>query len=59
MIEKNELKRLSKLMRAYLPVPHSWYMGLLGVNFGAAGEPAFAICFLALACTRSASPLRS
>jgi hypothetical protein len=28
----------SKLMRAYLPVPHSWYMTLLGVNFAAASE---------------------
>ncbi|OCF56419.1 OPT family small oligopeptide transporter [Kwoniella mangroviensis CBS 10435] len=26
----------SKLMRSYLPVPSSWYVGLLGVNFGAA-----------------------
>lgn len=25
-------------MRAYLPVPHSWYIGLLALNFGAAGE---------------------
>jgi hypothetical protein len=23
-------------MRSYLPVPSSWYLGLLGVNFGAA-----------------------
>lgn len=28
----------SKLMRAYLPVPHSWYMTLLGINFAAASE---------------------
>ncbi|WVW79403.1 OPT family small oligopeptide transporter [Kwoniella bestiolae CBS 10118] len=26
----------NKLMRSYLPVPSSWYIGLLGVNFGAA-----------------------
>ncbi|KAK6906070.1 OPT family small oligopeptide transporter [Kwoniella mangroviensis CBS 8507] len=26
----------NKLMRSYLPVPSSWYVGLLGVNFGAA-----------------------
>nr|WVH01953.1 OPT family small oligopeptide transporter [Naematelia aurantialba] len=26
----------NKLMRAYLPVPSSWYLALLGVNFGAA-----------------------
>ncbi|GFZ47101.1 hypothetical protein JCM24511_04843 [Saitozyma sp. JCM 24511] len=26
----------NKLMRAYLPVPHSWYMTLLGINFAAA-----------------------
>ena len=26
----------SKLMRNYLPVPSSWYIALLGVNFGAA-----------------------
>jgi hypothetical protein len=26
----------STLMRSYLPVPSSWYLGLLGVNFGAA-----------------------
>jgi hypothetical protein len=25
-------------MRSYLPVPSSWYIGLLAVNFGAAGE---------------------
>ncbi|OCF35596.1 OPT family small oligopeptide transporter [Kwoniella heveanensis BCC8398] len=26
----------NKLMRSYLPVPSSWYLGLLAVNFGAA-----------------------
>ncbi|WWD06796.1 OPT family small oligopeptide transporter [Kwoniella europaea PYCC6329] len=26
----------NKLMRSYLPVPSSWYIGLLAVNFGAA-----------------------
>ncbi|WRT69105.1 OPT family small oligopeptide transporter [Kwoniella shivajii] len=26
----------NKLMRSYLPVPTSWYLGLLAVNFGAA-----------------------
>jgi hypothetical protein len=25
-------------MRSYLPVPSSWYLILLGVNFGAASE---------------------
>lgn len=28
----------SKLMRSYLPVPSVWYVGLLAVNFGAAGK---------------------
>jgi len=27
-------------MRSYLPVPSSWYLGLLGVNFVAASESA-------------------
>lgn len=27
-------------MRSYLPVPSSWYLGLLGVNFLAASESA-------------------
>lgn len=29
---------LSKLMRNYAAVPTSWYIGLLAVNFGAAGK---------------------
>jgi hypothetical protein len=29
-------------MRSYLPVPSSWYLGLLGINVVAASEPILA-----------------